>query len=49
MWITETSYTDIDQTENGLLEAILSPANLNAVYKQVKRNKGAGDVDKMEV
>lgn len=49
MWIAETSYTDIDQTENGLLELILSPGNLNAAYKQVKRNKGAGGVDKMEV
>lgn len=32
-----------------LLEFILSPTNLNAAYKQVKRNKGKGGVDKMEV
>jgi RNA-directed DNA polymerase len=49
MWITENNDTDIDQTKNGLLEQILSPTNLNAAYKQVKRNKGAGGVDKMEV
>ena len=49
MWITETNYTDINQTENGLLEYILSPSNLNAAYLQVKRNKGAGGIDKMEV
>lgn len=49
MWITENNYTDINQAENGLLEYILSPTNLNAAYLQVKRNKGAGGVDKMEV
>lgn len=49
MWITENNDTNIDQTKNGLLEQILSPTNLNAAYKQVKRNKGAGGVDKMEV
>ncbi|WP_439489416.1 hypothetical protein [Algoriphagus sp.] len=31
------------------MEFILSPENLNAAYLQVKRNKGAGGVDKMEV
>lgn len=32
-----------------MLEHILSPTNLNAAYRQVKRNKGSGGVDKMEV
>ncbi|MFC3197289.1 group II intron reverse transcriptase/maturase [Parapedobacter deserti] len=32
-----------------MLEYILSPSNLNAAYLQVKCNKGAGGVDKMEV
>lgn len=49
MWITENNYTDISQSENGLLEYILSPSNLNAAYLQVKRNRGAGGIDKMEV
>lgn len=49
MWITENNYTDINQTENGLLEYILSPSNLNTAYLQVKRNKGAGGVDRMDV
>ena len=31
-----------------LLEQILSPANLNAAYKQVMRNKGAAGIDKMD-
>src|SRR5690606_39926046 len=33
----------------GLLEFILSPNNLNEAYRRVKRKKGAGGVDKMEV
>lgn len=49
MWITENNYTDINQEENGLLEYILSPSNLNAAYLQVKHNKGVGGVDKKEV
>ena len=32
-----------------MLELILLPTNLNASYKRVKRNKGAGGVDKMEI
>ena len=47
--ITENNLTDTNQLENGLLEMIVSPANLNKAYLQVKRNKGAGGVDKMEV
>src|SRR5690606_2569801 len=49
LWITENNLTDTNQLENGLLELIVSPSNLNKAYLQVKRNKGAGGVDKMEV
>ena len=49
LWITENNLTDTNQLENGVLEMIVSPANLNKAYLQVKRNKGAGGVDKMEV
>lgn len=50
IWITENNLTTNDyRLGNGLLEHILSPSNLNSAYKQVKRNKGAGGVDKMEV
>lgn len=49
LWITENNLTGIEQTGYGLLEQILLPANLNAAYKRVKQNKGAGGVDGMEV
>lgn len=49
LWITEKNLTENDRLEYGLLEYILAPSNLNAAYLQVKRNKGAGGVDKMEV
>jgi group II intron reverse transcriptase/maturase len=49
MWITENNLTNNDQLGYGLLEFILSPNNLNQAYIQVKRNKGAGGIDKMEV
>ena len=49
MWITENNLTNNDQLGYGLLEFILSPNNLNQAYLQVKRNKGAGGIDKMEV
>jgi RNA-directed DNA polymerase len=49
MWITENNLTDTDRLGYGMLEYILSPSNLNAAYLRVKRNKGAGGVDKMEV
>lgn len=48
MWITENNLTN-NQLGYGLLEMILSPSNLNEAYRQVKRNKGAGGVDKMDV
>lgn len=49
MWITENNLTSMEQTGYGMLEQILSPANLNAAYKRVKQNKGAGGIDEMEV
>lgn len=47
--IIENNLTANYQSENGLLEHILSSSNLNKAYKQVKRNKGSGGVDKMQV
>lgn len=49
LWITENNLTSIEQTGYGMLEQILSPANLNAAFKRVKQNKGAGGIDEMEV
>ena len=47
--ITENNTADADRQADGLLEEIVSPENLNRAYKRVKRNKGAGGVDGMEV
>lgn len=47
--ITENNLTETNQSDYGLLEFILSPSNLNAAYHRVKRNKGKGGLDKMEV
>lgn len=49
IWITENNLTNTDQPKYGLLEQILSPANLNQAYKRVRSNKGSGGIDKMEV
>lgn len=49
MGITENGLTTIDHEKGGLLEFILSPSNLNLAYRQVKRNKGSGGIDRMEV
>lgn len=49
LWITENNLTNADQPKYGLLEQILSPANLNQAYKRVRSNKGSGGVDKMKV
>jgi RNA-directed DNA polymerase len=49
MRITENNLTNNNELGYGLLEFILSPNNLNQAYLQVKRNKGAGGIDKMEV
>lgn len=50
MRINENNLTSNNhQSGNGLLEQILSPSNLNAAFRQVRRNKGAGGVDRMDV
>jgi RNA-directed DNA polymerase len=42
---------DINTNEptEGMLEKILSRENMNNAYQKVKRNKGAGGIDKMEI
>ena len=46
--MTETDSTDM--TSRGrIVRANLSRDNLNRAYKQVKRNKGAGGIDGMQV
>lgn len=47
--ITENNITNADRPEDGMLEEILTPSNLNQAYKRVKKNKGAGGVDGMQV
>ena len=47
--IAETDITNANQQTEGLLELILAKENLNRAYKQVKRNKGAGGIDGMQV
>ena len=47
--MTETDNTNTNEQTGGLLEKILSADNLNKAYKQVKRNKGAGGIDGMQV
>ena len=47
--ITENNITNADRPEGGLLEEILAPSNLNQAYKRVKKNKGTGGVDGMQV
>jgi len=47
--ITETDITNRAKQTEGLLEQILAPENLDAAYRQVKRNKGAGGIDGMPV
>jgi len=47
--ITENNITNADRPEQGMLEEILSPRNLNQAYKRVMKNKGAGGVDGMKV
>lgn len=48
MEIKDEELVKVQLRENNLLELILSPVNLNAAYRQVVRNGGAGGVDKME-
>ena len=47
MGIIENGLTEFTRPKDGLLEFILSPANLNAAYKKVKGNKGSGGIDGM--
>lgn len=47
--MTETDNTNTNEQTEGLLEKILSAENLNQAYKQVKKNKGAGGIDGMQV
>lgn len=47
--ITETDITNTNLQTDGLLEQILTSENLNQAYKQVKRNRGAGGIDGMQV
>jgi RNA-directed DNA polymerase len=47
--ITENNITNADRPEDGKLEEILAPSNLNQAYKRVKKNKGVGGVDGMQV
>ena len=47
--ITEKSGVITDYWTNNLLDLILRKENLNGAYKQVKRNKGKGGIDGMQV
>ncbi len=47
--ITETDITNRAKQTEGLLEQILTDANFEQAYHQVKRNKGAGGIDGMQV
>ena len=47
--MAENNATDTGNQKGELMERILSRGNLNAAYKKVKANKGAGGVDEMQV
>ncbi len=47
--ITETDITNRAKQTEGLLEQILTPENLDKAYGQVRRNRGAGGIDRMQV
>lgn len=47
--IIENNRTNTDFQTDNLLEKILHRDNLNEAFKQVKRNKGAGGIDGMQV
>ena len=47
--ITEKSGVITDYWTNNLLDLILRKDNLKEAYKQVKRNKGKGGMDGMQV
>jgi len=48
LWMTEKGDTNTATGGAKLFEFILSPANLNSAYKQVKRNNGSGGIDGMD-
>ena len=48
MEIADDKLVEVQLEGNNLMELILSPHNLNAAYRQVMRNGGAGGADKME-
>ena len=48
MRVVDGCLTTEQPNRYALLEQILSPANLNAAYKQVMRNKGAAGIDRMD-
>lgn len=48
-WITGNPDTNTDFWTNNLLDTILRSDNLNAAYKKVKANRGAGGIDGMQV
>lgn len=45
--IAENNLTEVHLGQRKLLELILSPANMNLAYKQVKSNKGSAGIDKL--
>lgn len=47
--ITENNRINTDFQTDNLLEKILNKDNLNNAFKQVKKNKGAGGIDGMQV
>lgn len=47
--ITENNNTNVNESEQRLLEKMISRANLNQAYKKVKANKGAHGTDGMKV
>ena len=47
--IIETDIINTNEQTEGLFEQILTRDNLNLAYKRVKKNKGAGGIDGMQV
>ncbi len=47
IWMVEDNVVEVPFDREHLLEAILSPGNLNKAYKAVIRNKGCGGIDRM--
>lgn len=47
--MTETDITNTNEQTEGLMERILARDNLNRAFMQVRRNKGAGGIDGMQV